>query len=139
MIHLVKLCVGVESLDELAAWQDAHLSDLRRRGRKAELMHVTLRMPKRAEDLTAGGSLYWVIKGRIACRQPILELRTVVRDGVPHCGIVYGEALIPTIPRAMRPFQGWRYLAPEDAPQDAIGLDDLPDALRRELASLGLL
>lgn len=139
-MHLLKLCVGVDSVAELAAWQESHFATLKRRGRKAELMHVTLRMPRRGDEIVAGGSLYWVVKGQIAVRQRILELRQVIRDGTPHCGIVYHPELIPTVRRAMRPFQGWRYLAPADAPPDARSLPgDLPDALKIELAALGLL
>jgi hypothetical protein len=140
-IHLVKLCVGVETVADLAAWQDAYLAARRKRGAKPELMHVTRMMPKRAAELIAGGSLYWVIKGRIAVRQRILDLRAVKKNGVPHCGIVYDAALIATERRPMRPFQGWRYLSPADAPPDArsLGAIDLPAALKTELADLGLL
>ena len=74
-IHLVKLCVGIDAVEELAAWQDQYLKALRRQGRKPELMHVTRQTPKRAAELLDGGSLYWVIKGHIAVRQRILDLR----------------------------------------------------------------
>lgn len=103
-------------------------------------MHVTLRMPRRSDEVLDGGSLYWVIKGQVAVRQRILDLRQVIRDGVPHCGIVYDAEMVPTVRRAMRPFQGWRYLDPTDAPMDARALPgSLPDALKIELAELGLL
>jgi hypothetical protein len=140
-IHLVKLCVGVESVADLAAWQNAYLAARQKRGGKPELMHVTRMMPKRAAELIAGGSLYWVIKGRIAVRQRIIDLRAVKKNGVPHCGIVYDPELIATERRPMRPFQGWRYLLPADAPPDARSLKalGLPDALKTALAELGLL
>ena len=75
--------------------------------------------PKRADELLNGGSLYWVIKGQIAVRQRLLELRAVTKNGMPHCGLVYDPKLVHLIPRACRPFQGWRYLAAKDAPTDA--------------------
>jgi hypothetical protein len=141
-LHLIKLCVGVETLDDLAQWQKRRLADLKKKGKKLELMHVTRQTPKRAEELLDGGSLYWVIKGQIAARQKLLELRSLTREGVPHCGLVYEPKLIPTLRRAHRPFQGWRYLDPKSAPQDVRDLKGgkgLPQALKMELAELGLL
>jgi hypothetical protein len=141
-VHLIKLCVGVETLDDLARWQKHRLSELKKKGRKLELMHVTRQTPKRAEELLDGGSLYWVIKGQIAARQKLLELRALTREGVPHCGLVYEPKLVPTLRRTHRPFQGWRYLNANDAPQDVRDLKGgkgLPQALTMELAELGLL
>jgi hypothetical protein len=139
-VHLVKLCVGVDSIQELADWQNARLKERRKRKLPPVLIHVTRQMPKRAAELTGGGSLYWVIKGHIAARHRILELKPVTKNGVPHCGIVYDPELIPTERRACRPFQGWRYLAVNDAPPDARSLDkNLPEELAIELAELGLL
>ncbi len=141
-VHLVKLCVGVDAIQELVDWQNGRLKDLRKRGRPLELMHVTRMMPKRIDELLDGGSLYWVIKGHIACRQPILELRPVTKNGVPHCGIVYDPKLVPTVRRFRSPFQGWRYLEVGDAPPDARDLKggkNMPEALKIELAELGLL
>jgi hypothetical protein len=92
--------------------------------------------------LLEGGSLYWVIKGQIAARQKLLELRPVKKDGIPHCGLVYHKDLVPVRPRPRSAFQGWRYLDAGEAPPDlaiAKGDTKLPEALRRELAALGLL
>ncbi|MBN9531746.1 MAG: DUF1489 domain-containing protein [Alphaproteobacteria bacterium] len=142
-LHLIKLCVGADSVEDLAQWQMGRIREQKKRGKKKpELVHVTRMMPKRADDLLDGGSLYWVIKGQIAVRQKLLELRSVVRDGTPHCGIVYDAKLVPVARRMHRPFQGWRYLKPEDAPPDVRGGkggDGLPEALKAELVSLGLL
>lgn len=142
-LHLIKLCVGVETLQELAQWQKGRIAALKKKGRKAELVHVTRQTPKRAPELLDGGSLYLVIKGQIAARQPLVDIRPARgKDGVPRCGLVYAPELIPTLRRAHRPFQGWRYLDPKDAPPDARGLKrgkGLPDALCAELAELGLL
>ncbi|MBV9548920.1 MAG: DUF1489 domain-containing protein [Alphaproteobacteria bacterium] len=142
MLHLIKLCVGCDSLSDLAAWQKQRLKEKRARGQKPELVHVTRQMPKRGEELLAGGSLYWVIKGQIAARQKLLELRPLKVKGVPHCGLVYQKDLIAVRPRPRSAFQGWRYFEPADAPPDlTVGAGDrnLPEALRRELATLGLL
>jgi hypothetical protein len=141
-LHLIKLCVGADSLEDLAAWQAGRLKDQRKRGKKKpELIHVTRQTPKRAEELLDGGSLYWVIKGHIAVRQQLLELREVRKNGVPHCGLVYDAKLIPVLRRAHRPFQGWRYFDPKAAPPDVrdIKAGNLPDKLKGELAELGLL
>jgi len=139
-VHLVKLCVGVDSIQELLDWQTARLKERKKKKLPPVLMHVTRQMPKRAAELIDGGSLYWVIKGAIAARQRILELKQVSRNGVPHCGIVYDPKLIPTVRRPCRPFQGWRYLDAKNVPPDARGLaKNLPEELAIELAELGLL
>ncbi len=109
-LHLIKLCVGADSLEHLSQWQEMRLAELKKKKKPLELMHVTRQTPKRAEELLDGGSLYWVIKGQIAARQHLIALRPLVRNGVPHCGIVYDPELIATARRTHRPFQGWRYL-----------------------------
>jgi hypothetical protein len=142
-LHIVKLCVGCDSLADLAAWQKKRLKDQRARGKKKpELVHVTRMTPKRAGEVLDGGSLYWVIKGQIAARQKLLAIREVKKNGIPHCGLVYHKELVAVAPRPRRAFQGWRYLEDADAPPDLAlrkGALSLPEALRRELAVLGLL
>lgn len=140
-LHLIKLSVGSESLADLKEWQSLRLKDMKAKGRKPELVHITRQMPKRADELLDGGSIYWVVKGWIVARQKLLELREMKRDGVPHCGIVYDKKVIPVQWRQRRAFQGWRYLEAKDAPRDRAegGLDDLPEDVRMELAGLGLL
>lgn len=144
-MHLIKLCVGVDSVEQLAAWQGERLKRARAAGEVAELAHRTRQMPRRREAiLGASGSLYWVIKGLIQVRQKILDLREeTASDGHPICAIVMDEALVTVAPQPRRPFQGWRYLEPEDAPRD-IGPaldpgDDIPPAMRAALAELALL
>ncbi len=140
-LHLIKLCVGAESIESLQAWQKGRLKELRKNGKKPELVHVTRMTPKKKDELLDGGSLYWVIKGYIAVRQPLIDLRPVVKNGKPHCGIVYSPKLIPTARRFCRPFQGWRYLEERDVPVDVKDLagKNLPEKLKAELAELGLL
>ena len=141
-LHLIKLCVGADSVEDLASWQKGRLKELRKKGKKPELMHVTRMTPKRKDELLDGGSLYWVIKGYIAVRQQLIDLRPVVKNGKPHCGLVYDSKLVLTSRRFCRPFQGWRYLDAKDAPVDLSeirGAKNLPEKLKAELAELGLL
>ena len=144
-MHLIKLCVGVDSLEQLATWQTMRLEKLGLAGAPRELIHRTRHTPRQAEAVLKSGSLYWVIKGSIKARQKILELREETgTDGRTLCGIVLDHALMATRPHPRRAFQGWRYLQPEDAPADlgpAQGADegDIPAAMRAELAALSLL
>jgi hypothetical protein len=144
-MHLIKLCVGVESLDELAAWQAMRLVQMRAAGQPPELVHRTRQMPRQRDAILGGGSLYWVIKGSIQARQNILDLRAETDgEGRPLCAIVLGEQLTATRPQPRRAFQGWRYLAPKDAPADlgpacAADPDGMPPAMRAALAELALL
>lgn len=98
--------------------------------------------PKQKEALLDGGSIYWVIKGMILCRNPIVGLEEVVRrDGIKACSILMEPTLISVVPTPRRAFQGWRYLKPEDAPQDLADTmgeeDELPPKLMRKLVELG--
>jgi hypothetical protein len=143
-LHLIKLCVGVDSLDELTGWIAEDQARQRGLGLQPEDTHTTRMVPKRLAELLDGGSLYWVIKGQVQARQTLLDLRPVVGgDGIQRCRIVFDPEVVPTEWQPKRPFQGWRYLLPKDAPRDlaAIGNggDDLPAALKAELAELGLL
>jgi hypothetical protein len=139
-LHLIKLCVGADSIEDLADWQRKRAAERKKKGGSADIMHVTRMTPKRGEELLKGGSLYWVIKGQIAVRQKLVALKPVIREGVPHCALVLDKKLVPTVRRTHRAFQGWRYLDPEDAPRDLRATDkSIPDALRAELTELGLL
>jgi hypothetical protein len=140
-LHLIKLCVGADSIEDLSDWQKKRLAERKRKGEGAEIRHVTRMTPKRADELLDGGSLYWVIKGQIAVRQRLVALRPAVKNGVPHCALVLDAALVPTMRRFHRPFQGWRYFEPGDAPRDLRKGDKraLPEALHAELVSLGLI
>ncbi len=144
-IHLVKLSVGTDSVEDLAAWQVERLKQMKAEKQKPELFHRTFMMPKRREELLAGGSIYWVIKGVIQARQRLLDLREGRRpDGTPCTLLSLDRKLVYVRPVPRRAFQGWRYLAVEDAPADLAGdrrgdLDEMPAKLRRELAELGLL
>jgi len=142
-LHIIKLCVGCDSIEDLASWQAQRIRDQKKRKvKKPELVHVTRMTPKRKDEVLDGGSLYWVIKGQIAVRQKLLDLKPVTKNGTPHCGLVYDSKLVPVQSRAHRAFQGWRYLNPKDAPADARGtkgLEKLPEKLQAELVELGLI
>ncbi|MEQ8401447.1 MAG: DUF1489 family protein [Roseitalea porphyridii] len=143
-LHLLKLCVGAESVDDHRAWIAARMADKRRLGLVEESIHTTRMIPKRADEIIGQGSLYWVTKGRVQSRQRVIDIRPFVDDqGISRCDLVLEPELILTVPQPRRPFQGWRYLKPEDAPADlgdgAAGLAEMPPSMRAELADLGLL
>jgi hypothetical protein len=142
-LHLLKLCVGAESIDDLERWIASRVAERAKRGERGLSLHVTRMIPRRGAELLDGGSLYWVIRGQAAARQRLEAIEPFVdADGIGRCRLWMRPELTPVLPRSCRPFQGWRYLAAADAPPDLGGRDDLaamPDALRRELSGLGLL
>lgn len=143
-LHLLKLCVGAESIADLQGWIDERVALARRFGQPEERMHTTRMMPKRREEIIAGGSLYWVIKGQMAARQRLIDIRPFIDDeGIGRCDLVLAPQLVPVRMRPCRPFQGWRYLLEKDAPLDAnlTGQSgaDMPEALLRELSDMGLM
>jgi hypothetical protein len=117
-LHLIKLCVGVSTLEELLEWRNEYIAQQKQKKRPLVIEHITRQMPKRRDEILNGGSLYWVIAGQIACRTPIIDLAPCVKNDLPHCRIVMAPQTVRVLPRPMRPFQGWRYLAAKDAPQD---------------------
>lgn len=143
-LHLLKLCVGVESIADLESRIAARLDARKARGEPAEQFHTTRMVPRRMEELLDGGSLYWVIKGQVSARQPILDIRPFTdADGISRCNIILEPVVIPVQPRRCRAFQGWRYLADKEKPRDLRGgqtdVGHMPEALQRELRELGLL
>lgn len=141
-LHLVKLCVGAESIEDLADWQAGRSRAALARGDDPRPVHVTRMWPRRGDELLAGGSLYWVIKGLVLVRQGIagLEPRTG-DDGIRRCALRLNPELVRTAPQPRRPFQGWRYLPPEDAPRDLACEErrGLSPKLMAELAEIGVL
>jgi hypothetical protein len=139
-INLIKLSVGSEKIADLANWQNMVARRRAARGQPPMPVHVTRMFPKKREELLLGGSLYWVIKGQVLCRQRIVDLfEEVGDDGIARCGIRLDVDLVETNPVPRKPFQGWRYLKPEDAPADlaTTGGEEIPEAIRRELRDLG--
>jgi hypothetical protein len=139
-INLIKLSVGSESVDSMTIWQAMPQAQ----GPDGLPRHITRMWPKRSAEILAGGSIYWVVKGLIQCRQHILRLDEITgSDGIRRCAIVLEPLLHRTQSATKRPFQGWRYLKPEDAPPDLPEgretEDVLPMDLNRALAEIGVL
>lgn len=137
-VHLLKIAVGIESVEHFRE----RIKIRRKQGKT--FTHYTRHMPKRAEEVLAGGSLYWIVKGYIAVRCPIVRLEEAVLENKgPHCGIVMKTELIPVVPQPRRPHQGWRYLEAEDAPPDLAdlgkGAAEMPPEMAAQLRDLGLL
>jgi hypothetical protein len=137
-LHLRKLCVGVEKVEQLQEYQSRRL----KRGEK--LRHDTRMMPTRRDEIVDGGSLYWVIKGLIQVRQRIIDITAETdKEGRGFARLHLGRELVRVVPRGHRPFQGWRYLEAAAVPPDlAAGggfSDDLPADLQAELRTLGIL
>ncbi len=143
-LHLIKLCVGCDSVRDLEDWIKEKLREKRKSGEKPERAHITRMVPKRADELVDGGSLYWVIRGEIMCRERILAVRPFVdKAGIGRCALVLDPKVVLVEPRPYRAFQGWRYLAAKDAPRDldkvVKGAAAMPEKMRRELRELGLM
>ena len=142
-VHLIKLAVGIDSFSHLAERQAQRLAEAAGSS-EPPLRHLTRSTPRRAEEILDGGSIYWVIRRAIRARQRIVGIdKTVNHKGLPRCALILDSELIPVRARPCRPFQGWRYLEPKDAPEDAVGYsedaDDLPAEMAEELRELGLL
>lgn len=139
MLHIAKLAVGIRDIAHLAQVQADRL------GRLGKLLHQTRNFPRRAPELLDGGSIYWVVSGSMLVRQRLLDItEDHWDDGSACCSLHLDPTLVPLEGRPTRPFQGWRYLEPAAAPADldvsaTPDLTDMPESMRRELRSLGLL
>ena len=145
-LHVLKLCVGATTIEDLADWQTSRLALQTAQGKTPRVEHRTFQSPKRQADILDGGSLYWVIKGLIQVRQRIIGFDEGQKDdGTPCCLLLLDRALVPLRPSPRRPFQGWRYLSADDAPPDlgnaarAAALAAMTPKMRKDLADLGLL
>lgn len=143
-LHLIKLAVGCESVKELKGWVAQRIKIAQQKGLPRHHIHITRMTPKRHEEILAGGSLYWVIRGEIAAREKIIAIEPFRdREGIGRCRLVMQPKVIAVSPRPMRAFQGWRYFTEDAAPSDlgksAASIAAMPEPLRRELRDLGLL
>jgi hypothetical protein len=140
-INILKLSVGAETVQDIIDWHEWQTGERRRTGRDPRPVCDTRNAPKRRAEVLDGGSLYWVVKGIILVRQPILDIVSFQEADGPRCEIVLARDYILTAPQPRRAFQGWRYLEVKDSPPDiAAGAgqaSDLPEHLRRELIQLG--
>jgi hypothetical protein len=134
-LHLLKLAVGIDDIEQLR-----RMRAIRAAERGGNWVY-TRNHPRRAQEVLAGGSIYWIIRGQIRVRQRVTGFRGSRDDaGRRYCVIEVDERLVPTLLRPWRPFQGWRYLSPQDAPSDCCALGEPPsDRLLAELRSLGLI
>jgi len=144
MMHMIKLCVGVSTLEELESYRSERAHWWGADYGENVHVHRTRTMPKRRAEMEGQGSIYWVISGTVRCRQPILRFAPAVdAQGLGCCDIIMAPDLIRTVPRRKSPFQGWRYLEPKDAPRDLDGVGSFDTEgsmeLAEELAKLGLL
>jgi len=142
-LNLVKLCVGADSVESLQAWIDFRLEQKRMAGEDPFQTHTTRMVPSRKAELLAGGSLYWVIKGKIQVRQRLIDIRPFTDEaGIKRCDLVLEPKLVQTRFQPRRPFQGWRYLKGEDAPAD-LGREEnaepMPAGMRADLVELCLI
>lgn len=133
-LHLIKLVVGADSIEALEAWRAQNVA--------AEPVWTvrTRQTPRRAAELVDGGSIYRVFKGAILCRQEILAVDTVGEGRESRCHITVSPQVVRVAPVARRPFQGWRYLEPREAPADLSGIDPtlaVPAELARQLREIG--
>ncbi|MDP6350821.1 MAG: DUF1489 domain-containing protein [Alphaproteobacteria bacterium] len=143
-VHLLKMCVGIDSVRHLRNAQRHRLERMAAAGEPAMLRHWTRNRPRRAAEVCDGGSIYWIIKGQIRVRQRITDIEVVAdRHAAKRCALVLDTELVETAPRPARPIQGWRYLEPVDAPPDRGSVpddaEDMPETMARELQDLGLL
>ncbi|KIC12164.1 lysophospholipase [Leisingera sp. ANG-M1] len=139
-VNLVKLSVGTESVESLMAWQEMRRKELP----EGLPRHVTRMWPKREAEILNGGSIYWVIKGLIQCRQRVLRMDEVIgEDGIRRCAIILDPELHRTHTAPKRPFQGWRYLkageSPADLPAGKQQEEPLPPELSQALAEIGVI
>lgn len=134
-LHMLKLCVGAERVEDLAHRQATHWH--------GEPRHVTRMWPKREAELLNGGSIYWIFKGLVLARQRILGLEAARgEDGIERCSLILDPVIVRTQAQPRRAFQGWRYLdakdAPADLPEGRDHEEPLPPDLARALAEMGL-
>lgn len=144
-LHMIKLCVGAHAIEDLADWQIGRIAARKKAGLSPLPYHTTYQTPKRQDELLAGGSLYWVMKGIITARQRFAGFEDGTKeDGTPCCVMLLDPELIAVRPVPRRAFQGWRYLAAEDAPEDlgkgaSEGVAAMPPSMRKALAELCLI
>lgn len=144
MVHMIKLCVGVSTLEELESYREERAHWWGADYGEDVHVHRTRTRPKRAAEMEGVSSIYWVISGVIRARQPILRLAEAIDEqGMACCDIIMAPDMVRTVPRPKGPFQGWRYLTETDAPPDlgqgGFAEDGGAIEIAEELARLGLI
>lgn len=148
IVNLLKPALRAEDIYDFAARQKKFLMSREDSHGYYEIVFPvwTSRRPARVNDLLNGGSVYWIIKKHITCRQVIcdfVELEPEPGEENPSYLILCDPKLIRTELFPKRPFQGWRYLEPKDAPADIGEFDEEeerpPPEMEKDLTDLGLL
>ncbi len=134
-LHMIKLCVGCDTVEDLIAWRQAEFDA------NEPWILRTRQTPKRAAELIDGGSLYRVYRGFVLSRQRILAVDTVGEGVNARCEMTLDPRVVLTAPAPRRAFQGWRYLQPTEAPPDLEPAnptgEPIPTTLARQLRELG--
>jgi hypothetical protein len=135
-------------IDTVAMLRERHADRLKNykqfSGKRGVLQTYTRNVPKREDELTDGGSIYWVLRTHVRVRQRILAItRETDDEGRGYCLIRLDPELVLVEPRHHKAFQGWRYLRPEDAPPDlgsnTTDVEEMPSEMADELRALGLI
>ncbi|MGA0606882.1 DUF1489 family protein [Phenylobacterium sp. VNQ135] len=132
-LHMIKLVVGCDTIEDLLDWRKAHAAP------GEPWLLRTRQTPKRAAEMLDGGSVYRVFRGNILCRQRILDVETVGEGVTARCQVTLDEAIVRVAPTPRRAFQGWRYLEHKDAPPDLdeAAFGEIPPELARQLREVG--
>ncbi len=147
VLNLLRTGVGVDDIHHLHDIQSHRLVDLDGQDDKATFL-TTRYMPKRKDEiLKSGGSVYWIIKRQIQCRQQILGMENFDDEGgITRCCIFLNPQIVKVMPFPRKHIQGWRYLQEKDSPADRYifdpeneNLEDIPATMEIELKAAGLL
>src|SRR3977135_2028692 len=138
-LHLIKLAGGCDAGKELKSWGAERMQTAKKKGLPLHHIHITRMTPKRVEELLAGGSLYWVIRGEIAAREKIFAIEPFRdRDGIGRCRRVMQHKLMALSPQPMRALRACRFSREAPPPPDlakaaAASVAAIPEPMRREL------
>ncbi len=140
-VHILKPALRVQDLYEFQKRQKQWHTTYR----GAPAFPVwTSRKPSRVDEMLASGSVYWIIKKMVLCRQAIIGLEQIQEEDEKPSYLIFCETdLVRTQALERKPFQGWRYLEASSAPKDIGPLggadDDVPAELEQDLRAAGLL
>jgi hypothetical protein len=113
LLHILKLAVGATDVADLRRWQAGRIVA------NPPLRHQTRSMPRRRDEVVAGGSLYWVVCGFVQVRQRIVDVIEDTREGGEACcGLVLDPELVPVQARAGEGLPGLALPGAEGRPED---------------------
>lgn len=116
-VHFLKPALQIQDIYEFTQRQQIRMKQI---DGKAAYPVYTSRRPARQNDLLNNGSVYWIVKNHIQCRQAIHDILEIPGENgeKPAYVLLCDPQLIRTWPQPQRAFQGWRYLEPAKAPAD---------------------